>query len=184
MRRAALSTLLNSAYGVGPAIEVDGFRLLERPIPSAGARYPLEIYLLVQTIDDIDPGTYHYDPVGQALQYRGPAVEPARVAELFLGQPWLERASAVIVLTAVLNRTLDRYGDRGYRYVLIEAGHLGQNLNLVATGLGLGSLDLGGFFDAALADRLCLSGGEEVPIYAIAVGMPSTLDRTEARRLG
>jgi SagB-type dehydrogenase family enzyme len=90
-------------------------------------------------------------------------------------------ASAVVVLTAVVHRSLRKYGDRGYRHLLIEAGHVAQNLNLVAAAMSLGTLSLGGFFDQDLAALLDVSLEVEIPLYAVAVGIPAVRDRVESR---
>jgi SagB-type dehydrogenase family enzyme len=104
------------------------------------------------------------------------------LGDLFMGQPYIGDAAAVIVLTTVLERTLWKYSDRGYRYILLEAGHVAQNLNLVASGLGLGALNLGGFFDANLAALLGLDPEAEVPLYGIAVGTPGDEERNQRRQ--
>ena len=101
---------------------------------------------------------------------------------MFLGQPYLSGASAVVVLAAVVERSLWKYEDRGYRYLLLEAGHVAQNLNLCATGLGLGCLNLGGFFDEDVAALLRLDDDHEVVLYGIAVGPPQSDSRVETRK--
>lgn len=88
----------------------------------------------------------------------------------------------VVVLSAVLARSLPKYGDRGYRYLLLEAGHVGQNLDLVASALGLGAVNLGGFYDDELARLLCLDPEWEIPLYATAIGVPTADDRMAQRR--
>jgi SagB-type dehydrogenase family enzyme len=89
----------------------------------------------------------------------------------------------VAVITAVTSRLLHRYGDRGYRYTLIEAGHVGQNLALTAAALGLGSLSLGGFYDDDIARMLGLDPAFEIALYGVALGVPDTADRNDARGL-
>ncbi len=181
LETAEIATLLAAGYGVFGATDVEGFSLTERPVPSAGARHPLEVYLLARAVRGLGAGVFHYAAHRHRLeQLRGPIPWRA-VGELFLGQPWLEPSSAVAVLSAVAHRTLLRYGDRGYRYLLMEAGHAAQNLNLAACALGIGSLDLGGFHDAHLADLLGLDPHTEIPLYAVALGRPSTDDRARMR---
>lgn len=181
-----LASLLGGAYGVGDAVAVRGLDagwLRQRPVPSAGNAYPLEIYLLIRAVAGVEPGTYHFDAAGHRLErIRGPVPWPRTVA-LCQGQPYVAGASALVVLSAVLDRTLPRYGDRGRRFVLLEAGHLGQNLYLLAAALGLGCLAVGGADDAALAAILDLDPGREPPLYALAIGRPSTTDRARARDL-
>ena len=87
------------------------------------------------------------------------------------------------LVTGVGSRLFHRYGDRGYRYLLIEAGHVGQNLALLATATGVGSLSLGGFYDDEVSSMLGLNPNFEFPLYGIALGLPETTNRAEARGL-
>ncbi|HMA32861.1 MAG TPA: SagB/ThcOx family dehydrogenase [Chloroflexia bacterium] len=169
---AALATLLQASYGIQERVLAGDYELLTRPVPSGGGLYPLEIYLLVERVTGLGPGVYHYAVLAQALEHLPVApLPPARLVDLFLGQTYAADAALVIVLTAVPARSLAKYGDRGYRLILLEAGHVAQNLNLVATALGWGSVNLGGFLDLELGEHLGLNG-EEVPLYALAVGWP------------
>jgi SagB-type dehydrogenase family enzyme len=182
---AEVGALLRAAYGVGPSVPLGELELNERPVPSAGGLYPLELYLLLHRADGasgLTPGIYHYAALGHVLERLSDVPVPGRfIAQLFLGQPYAADAAAVVVLTSVLNRSLKKYEDRGYRYVLFEAGHVAQNLNLAAAALGLGSCNLGGFFDQDLAEVLGLDVDEEVPLYCVAVGRPAEHDRATAR---
>jgi len=181
---AVLSTLLRGAYGHQGTAVLGGVAFQERPVPSAGARYPLELSLLVLDVEGIEGGIYRYAALEHALAPAGPAPARALIADLFLGQPYLMNASVIVLLTAVVERLLERYGDRGYRYVLFEAGHVAQNVALLATASGLGALSLGGFLDDQLAGLLGLDVEQEIPVYGIALGIPATRDRALARSLG
>ncbi|HEX3156224.1 MAG TPA: SagB/ThcOx family dehydrogenase [Candidatus Angelobacter sp.] len=175
---AQLSTLLTSAYSVSmPPSPV------ERPVPSAGGRYPLEVYLFVWNVEGVVSGTYHYQPLQHALEHLGPVPERSKIPSLFLDQPYLADAGALIILTAVAERLLYRYGDRGYRYLLMEAGHVSQNLALVAAAVDVGCLSLGGFQDDALSALLNLQPDREIALYGIAIGARATRDRNEGRGL-
>jgi len=177
-----LATVLDAAYGMSGAIAVGQLEQPERPVPSAGGLYPLEVYVIVRAVDGVPPSVYHLTPVTRRLERVLDVELPARmVSRLFLGQPYAGGAAAVIVLTAVVGRSLKKYGDRGYRYVLFEAGHVAQNVNLTATALGLGTCNFGGFFDDDVAAVLGVDPDEEAPLYAIALGRPATADRSEAR---
>ena len=88
----------------------------------------------------------------------------------------------IVFYASVLERSLWKYADRGYRYVLFEAGHVAQNVNLVVESLGLGSLNLGGFLDDRIAALLELDMDEEVPLYGTALGVPADRDRSVIRR--
>jgi SagB-type dehydrogenase family enzyme len=173
---------LRAAYGVIGTIYPGDQEMLERPVPSGGGLYPLEVYLLVLQGEDVAAGVYHYAAQAHALEQLGSLALPgAFVGQLFLGQPYLARAAVVVVLTAVVERSLGKYQDRGYRYLLLEAGHVAQNLNLAAAALGLGSLNLGGFFDCDLGSLLGLDLEAEVPLYGIALGVPAGTDRAALR---
>ena len=183
LKTLELATLLKAAYGIEGRIFFGDQEFLERPVPSGGGLYPLELYLLVQRAEDFEPGIYHYAVLSHALeQLRALQLPRQFIADLFLGQPYLADAAAIAVLATVLDRSLWKYGDRGYRYILLEAGHVAQNLNLVAAALGLGSFNLGGFFDNDLANLLGLDIEEEVPLYGVALGTPATADRTDLRQ--
>jgi SagB-type dehydrogenase family enzyme len=178
---AQLGDLLHAGYGVLGTIDLWG-EFCERPVPSGGGLYPLELYVLSQRVDELAGGAYHYVPLTHALEVVRPDPLPSLLtAEMFLGQPYLSAAAAVLVLTAVVERSLWKYEDRGYRYLLLEAGHAAQNVNLSATALGLGSLNLGGFFDEDVAALLRLDD-DEVPLYAVAVGPPESTSRLETRK--
>jgi SagB-type dehydrogenase family enzyme len=177
-----LATVLDAAYGMFGAISVGQLEQPERPVPSAGGLYPLELYVIARAVDGVEGGVYHLHPVTRLLERVLDAPVPSRmVSQLFLGQPYAGEAAAVIVLTAVLARSLKKYGDRGYRYVLFEAGHVAQNVNLTATALGLGTCNFGGFFDDDVAAVLGVDPDEEAPLYGIALGRPTSADRAESR---
>ncbi len=133
--------------------------------------YALELSIIARNVCDLPPAIYHYQPVGQGLKHVRDGVPPAPLSDyLFMGQDYVTQAACTIIVSAVFNRSLKKYRDRGYRYLLIEAGHIGQNVMLAATALGLGSCGLGGFFDVELAQLLKLELARELPLYAIALG--------------
>ncbi|MGH3921574.1 MAG: SagB/ThcOx family dehydrogenase [Pseudonocardiaceae bacterium] len=175
-----VSTLLHAGYGVQGHVTVADFEFEGRPVPSAGARYPLELHMIVWSVAGLERGTYRYLPSDHSLERTGGSVPQESVSNLFLGQPYLAGTSAVIVLAATFQRTLARYGDRGYRYILFEAGHIAQNLNLATSALGLGSLNLGGFLDQEVAQALYVT--EQVPLYGVALGRPKTTDGQAIRQ--
>ncbi|WP_458199754.1 SagB/ThcOx family dehydrogenase [Blastococcus deserti] len=178
---ADLSTLLSAAYGCRGQVSVGGFGFQARPVPSAGAIYPLDIHVIALSVTGVAPGIYRYLPARHALE-GGPApLSRDFLSDLFLGQHHAAAAGVLAVVTARLDATLARYGDRGYRYVLLEAGHVVQNLDLVASALGLACLDLGGFLDRMLDETLRLT--HEVSLYGAAVGHPSTEDGGDVRAM-
>jgi SagB-type dehydrogenase family enzyme len=154
-----ISRLLWAAQGV---THPDGLRTA----PSAGALYPLEVYL--STAD----GFYRYRPQDHRLVRVGEADLRGAMQRAALGQEAIGTAPAVFVIAAVYRRTAAKYGlERGARYVHIEAGHAAQNLLLEATALRLGSVPIGAFNDAELARALALPADQE-PLYLVAVGEP------------
>ncbi|MEU4290315.1 SagB/ThcOx family dehydrogenase [Kribbella sp. NPDC026596] len=181
---AELATLLRTGYGVTGVTDGGPVHIIDRAPPSAGGLYPLEVSVLVRSVDGLPAGIYHYVPFADGLeQVRDAAVPPALVSRLFLGQPWAAEAAVVLVLSAVCERSLTRYADRGYRYLLLEAGHVAQTLVLAATGLNLGAVTLGGFLDDELSKLLALDTESEIVLYGAAVGHPVTGSRLARRAL-
>jgi SagB-type dehydrogenase family enzyme len=133
-----------------------------RTAPSAGATYPIEIYLAMKD------GVFHYLPEGHKLEQR---FSDDRRADL-CDQASVRQAPLDVVITGVLERTRTRYGERAARYVPIEAGHVAQNIHLQAVALGLGSVSVGAFEDSVVAGTLNLPSAE-TPLYIIPVGHPS-----------
>lgn len=172
MPLTTLGRLLFASYGVRAIREHGGDLMHERSAPSAGARYPLEIHLGLRDIEDLDDGLYHYDPRAHALELRQPGLVQPALQDLTLGQEMVGLANVVVVITAIPTRTTWKYGQRGYRYLFLDAGHLGQNLYLVATALGLCPAGIGGFFDAELAALLELPADEQA-LYLLCIGQPA-----------
>lgn len=137
-----------------------------RTAPSAGATYPLEVYLA--TAD----GLFHYQPAGHELFMLADRDLRHDLAAAGLDQAWIREAPAVFVFTAVVRRTSQRYGTRAERYVHLEAGHACQNLLLQAEALGLGGVPVGAFEDQRVARLLGLASGE-APLYLVPVGEPA-----------
>jgi SagB-type dehydrogenase family enzyme len=154
-----LSQLLWAAQGITGS---EGYRTA----PSAGALYPLEIYVVLPA------GFYHYDPARHRLdRISAEDLRPA-LCRAALEQQAVREAEAVFVITAVYERTAQKYGTaRGSRYVHLEAGHAAQNLLLEAVALGLGAVSMGAFHDAEVQKALSLPRNHE-PLYLIPVGKP------------
>lgn len=179
----ALASVLFAANGVLTPLRVGALELLLRTVPSAGALYPLEVYVLARAVRDVEPGVYHYAAISHGLEEVRRILLPGTfLGYLFMGQPYVGSAAAVLVITAVVHRSLRKYEDRGFRYLLFEAGHVAQNISLVAAASGLGALSLGGFFDEELARLLDVASDAEVPLYAVAVGLPSETDPVALRQ--
>jgi len=159
-----LSRLLHAAQGITEPRR--GFRAA----PSAGALYPLELYAVVNNVAGLEAGIYHYAAREHGLERVSVGDLRAAVTRAGLGQSFLGQAGVCFVLSAIFQRTRWRYHERTYRYVMLEAGHVGQNLYLAATALGLGACAVGAFNDDELNKLLGLDGKEEAALYVIAVG--------------
>jgi SagB-type dehydrogenase family enzyme len=177
-----LGRVLSAGYGVSGHSRLGALEFLDRPVPSGGGLYPLEVYVIARAVDGLTPGVYHYAPVLAGLEQLREVDIPARLLTyLFMGQSLAAEAACVVVLTAVVSRSLGKYGDRGYRYLMFEAGHVAQNTNLAAIDQGLGACNLGGFFDDELAALLTVDIDLEIPLYATALGVPASHRRDEQR---
>ncbi len=161
---AELSRLLHAASGITEPAR--GFRAA----PSAGALYPLETYAVVHHVAGLAPGLYHYAVADHALEQLRPGDLRARLVVAGIGQEMLGQAQVCFVLSAIFQRTRWKYRERTYRYVLLEAGHVGQNLYLAATAMGMGACAVGAFLDDDLNELLGVDGEEEAVLYVIAVG--------------
>jgi len=159
-----LSRLLHAAQGITEP------RWGFRAAPSAGALYPIELYVTVHDVAGLEPGLYHYAVREHGLELLQLGDLRAAVMRAGLWQDFLGEANACFVLSAIFQRTRWRYRERTYRYILLEAGHVGQNLYLAATGMGLGACAVGAFLDDELNDLLGLDGQEETALYIISVG--------------
>ena len=143
-----------------------------RTVPSAGATYPLEFFVVCGGIKGMDDGIYHYNINSHSLTlfHKGDArLELARAA---LTQEFIHEAPVDIVICAEYERTLRRYGARGERYVHMEVGHAGQNIYLQATALGLATVAIGAFHDETVREVLRLDK-QTKPLYIMPVGRPA-----------
>lgn len=160
----ALSALLYAAQGVTEP------RWGFRAAPSAGALYPIETYIAVHNVAGLEPGLYHYAVADHALEELQKGDLRASLVAAGIGQEMLGTAQVCFILTAVFQRTRWRYRERAYRYILLEAGHIGQNIYLAATGLGLGACSVGAFLDDRINGLLGVDGEEEAALYLLTVG--------------
>ncbi len=141
-----------------------------RTAPSAGALYPVETYVVAECVEGVDHGLLHFDVRGFQLERLVSGVRAKEVAAAALDQGFIARASLVFIWSAVLRRTMSKYGHRGLRYVFMDAGHICQNLVLAAEALGLGACPVAAFYDNELNEILGIDGDEETVIYMAAVG--------------
>lgn len=167
---AMLASLLEAAYGVtGALADLQGWTQPLRAAPSGGALYPLDVYVAAQRIDGIPSALYRFDPLERALERLGEAVG---VVEATASPELALQAAAIVVLAASFWRSRFKYGLRGYRFTLLEAGHVAQNLLLAATSLELAAVPLGGFLDDRLDEALGLDGVDRSSLYVVCVGAP------------
>jgi SagB-type dehydrogenase family enzyme len=144
-----------------------GKNLYRRTAPSAGATYPLEIYLVVGEVNGLEKGIYYYSPSRHTLERKKEQDIRNPLSNASLGQRMIEKAPIDIIIAADYGRTTSHYGQRGMRYVHMEVGHVGQNISLQAIALGLGTVMIGAFEDTQVKEVL---GIEEEPLYIIPVG--------------
>ncbi len=144
-----------------------GKNLYRKTVPSAGATYPLETYLVVGEVEGLEPGIYHYFYSSHSLERTKDQDIRNKLSQAALGQRMIEKASINIIIAADYSRTTSHYGQRGIRYVHMEVGHVGQNISLQANALGLGAVMIGAFDDLEVKEVL---GIKEEPLYLIPVG--------------
>jgi SagB-type dehydrogenase family enzyme len=165
-----LSAMLFCAYGETRDNEGTPFPRPFRTVPSGGALFPLDIFVHSARVAGLPPGVFYFDPTVHGLKLIRKGDHTHRMSEMFV-QPELPLDSAVqLFITAFFERTTFKYRDRGYRFALLEAGHVAQNFNLAATALGLAVTCVGGFFDRALDSFLGLDGVTRSTVYVQAAG--------------
>lgn len=158
------------AGGVTARIDLPGFRQQPlRAAPSGGALYPVELYLFALCVTDLKAGLYHYAPADNSLELVREADAAPELARICYSET-LIKSAAVIVLTGISLKSRLKYGERGYRFMLLEAGHIAQNAILAANALELGACPFGGFIDDDLDRLLDIDGLDEVSLYLIAFG--------------
>ena len=162
LQLSEVAQLLWSAQGITSR---DGLRTA----PSAGALYPLEIYLVAGSVNDLPVGVWHYLPDNHRLEQLNDTDIRNPLAHAALDQAWIREAAAVVVFAAVYERTTRKYGKRGIRYVYIEAGHAAENLFLQAVSLDLNTVIVGAFRDDAIRNALNLPQ-DHVPLILMPVG--------------
>jgi SagB-type dehydrogenase family enzyme len=170
---AGLSKLLHQAAGITGQVDAgSGIMRPLRAAPSAGGLYPAELYLAVRRVAGLAPGLYHYNVPRHAVALLSAGDASDALTAALAGLESVRHASFVVILAGIMERTQRKYGERGYRYILLDAGHLAQNLLLSATALGYASFTTGGFFDEDLNALLRLDGVEETVLYCALVGQP------------
>jgi len=166
---ALLSTLLQSSCGItgargGPA---------HRAVPSAGALYPIEVYVLALRVMSMPPGLYHFRPRDSILEFVRAGDLAADLFRASHEQSAASAPAAALVIAARFDRSTHKYGDRGYRYTYMEAGAICQNVYLLATALGIGTVAVGAFDDEAANRLVGLDGTAEAALILMPLGYPA-----------
>lgn len=171
--RAEVSEILFYSAGVSYH-EKDGSKILwnnsRRPYPSIGACHPLELYPVIFQGSGLDVGVYHYNVKTDSLELMMKGDYTKQLVHAIPNQDWIQDASMVICISAIFKRTEIQHSDRGYRYVLLEAGHVAQNIYLLAASLGFGCCTVGVYLDEEINQLLDLDGLYESVIYVVVVG--------------
>lgn len=163
-----LSQLLWATQGISR--EAMGFEF--RTAPSAGALYPVETYLVLNNVEGIGPGVYHFDVKNHQLDLLKGGDFRMDVAHAALDQDMAYSANVVFVWTALFERSKWKYKQRAYRYIYLDAGHIAQNLALAAVAMGLGSCQIGALYDDEVNELVDIDGDKESILYMSAVGYP------------
>ena len=164
MSLAELSHILY--YSSGITDKRAGFRAA----PSAGATYPIEVHPVTNNVEGLARGIHHYLVTSHELEVVREGDFRQEMARAALGERMIMQANVILVLSAIFQRTQQRYRERALRYILFEAGHIAQNTYLVATSMGLGACAIGAFSDEDFNRLLGLDGRQESVLYLIAVG--------------
>lgn len=160
-----LSQLLWSAQGV------TGVANHKRTPPSAGALHPLETYVVIGNVEGLDQGIYRYAPGAHTLVMVSDVDVRLDLGRAAVDQTWLAEASTVFVFAAIYERTTRKYGERGLRYVHMDAGFAAENLHLQAVALGLGTVAMGAFNDDEV-HRVMQLNPDEQPMLILPIGWP------------
>ena len=171
-----ISALLQLSYGVSGESSItsnaETHRYQLRSAPSAGALYSCELYLVALNVTDLEKGVYHYAPEENELEMLSAnnSLEEL-IHECIIDNNQFHHWAAAAIITGTFVKATSKYGERGYRYVLLDAGHIGQNIYLAATGLGLGVVGVCGFYDDTVNSLLYLDGQNESTLYILLLGL-------------
>ena len=161
-----LSQLLWAAQGV--TAEQHGYRF--RAAPSAGALYPIETYAAAHNVHSLEMGLYHYSVPDHSLTQLRRGDLRAELTTAAIRQKMCAIAGLVFIWTAVIGRSAQKYAQRAYRYIYLDAGHIAQNVALACTALGLGSCPIAALFDDEVNAILEVDGYGEIVLYMTSVG--------------
>jgi SagB-type dehydrogenase family enzyme len=168
LRLDELGSILQAAYGITG--KLGGTPQTLRSAPSGGGLYPLELYVVTRHVEGLDAALHHFDPLRQGLELLRPVGAGDELDSLSPYGELLGSSAAFVAVTAMFWRSRFKYGARAYRFTLLEAGHLAQNLLLAVAALGLAAVPLGGFYDRRLDAFLGVDGLYEASVYLLPVG--------------
>lgn len=169
-----LTNIIFNAYGLTAAVTMTfGVEQKLRGVPSGGALYPLELYVAAFRVDGLPAGIYHYNVEAHSLELVREGMFDAEFGQAVFYEDMFKTVSAAFVITGVPKRSAFKYGERAYRFINLEAGHVGQNICMTATALGLGCLMVGGFYDDDIDSLVGVDGLNELTLYTAALGYPS-----------
>ncbi len=141
-----------------------------RTVPSAGGLYPIEVYPVINNVKDLEQGIYHYTILNHSIELMRQGDFRAEIAKSCLDQQIAYNSAVNFVWTAIIERSKWKYLQRCYRYIYMDAGHVGQNFYLLAEALGLGACTIGAIYDDELNELLKIDGINETAIYVGIVG--------------
>lgn len=168
-RPIALSQLSQLLWAIGGITARRG-DFAFRACASAGGLYPIDTYLVVNAVEGLPRGVAFYEPHEHRLCLLAEGDFSRELVHAALGQDFCARAAVVLVWVAVVGRSAWKYSDRAYRYFYLDAGHLGAHGQLAAEALGLGSVNIGAFFDDEVANILGVDNRQQIVVYMMAVG--------------
>ncbi|MFT4956116.1 MAG: SagB-type dehydrogenase family enzyme [Brevundimonas sp.] len=167
-----LETLLTDSFGVTriDKTRVGDATIHKRTYPSPGALYPCEVYILVADVTGLEKGVYHYNPTSRSLS----SIQREASLDMLL-QPFFglkNGFACAIVVSGILSRVIEKYALRAYRFMCLEAGHMGQNVCLSAAALNLSCTAWGAYYDAELNEIIGLDGRDESVLHTLLIGGP------------
>ena len=176
MTQEQLAFMLWSSHGIKKERGVSTFR----PVPSGGARHPFELYIVVKDVIGLEPGIYHYVPtknIGEkqvTIEKIAPLFDDYdnKLTDLLVGQKWAIKAPVILFVSCIPYRAEWRYGQNAHRVMLIDLGHIGQNMMLSATALGLGSCCLAAYHQQQCDQLFGFNGTDEYTVYVLTLGTP------------
>jgi SagB-type dehydrogenase family enzyme len=167
MPRQAFNDLIWAAYGVTHTDK----SLKMRTAPSAGATYPIEITCAIEEVDGLENGIYHYDTRLEEIWQAMPGRHFGRIQAAALDQEFIIQSNLIIFMVYNPAPIVPEYGEDSFKYAAFECGHIAQNVTLMATSLGMGSVPVGAFDQRQIAEIIGVTGDKEV-MYLVVVGMP------------